>query len=183
MGPEDRSSEPGRTEDVITQRELASQLIFQNAEYPHKQLLWERYQKGAQIEPGPLTIVHPYVDLGPFIIPTSEGTKRADEVRKSIRDANLALHEIGHGGAASEFSQASRQLTARAWEAVRARRSASLHARNWHGFRGLVRDHLYASELSFILWVASQLVTCQLYWLGTKAFDIGSSRAVALAMS
>jgi hypothetical protein len=179
--PHDKSSEPAGTEDVITQRELASQLIFQRAEFPHRQSLWERYKKGAQIEPGPLTIVHPYVDLGPFIIPTSEGTRRAEEVRHSIRQANLALEEIERGGSINQFSKASQQITARTWEALQERRTASLQARNWSGFRALVRDHLYACELTWMLWATNKCIAYRLAWLGSKAFGAACARAVSLA--
>ena len=167
--------------DTITQKELARQLIFQNVEYPSRTSLLERFRNGAEIEPGPLTIVQPYVDLGPFIIPTSEGTRRAEQVRQSIREANLALQDIGQPGSTAEFSRATQRIGARVWEAVLERRNASLQARNWSGFRARVRDHLYACEVTWLLWAATKCVGYRCEWLAREVFCQASIRANALA--
>lgn len=167
--------------DIITQRELASQLIFQNAEYSSRASLLKRYSRGAQIEPGPLTIVKPYFDLGPFIIASSEATRRAEQVRQYILDAALVFEKEDFNHSASEFSHVSQQITARVWEAVLERRKLSLQARNWCNFRMSVRDHLYACEVTWMLWVAARCAACGCTWLGRRAFGVASIRAVALA--
>jgi hypothetical protein len=178
---EGNQSKKTSSEDLITQQEMASQLIFQKVEYPSRTSLLERFKNGAQIEPGPLTIVQPYFDLGPFIIPSSEATRRAEQVRQCIREANLALEEIDQQGSAAEFCRVTQQMRARVWEAVLERRNASLQARNWDGFRARVRDHLYACEVSWMLWAATKCAALGLRRLGKEAFGIASAQATALA--
>lgn len=181
MDRQNNESSPAPTADVITQREMASQLIFQNAEYPPRTSLLERFRNGAQLEPGPLTIVQPYFDFGPFIVPTSEGTKRAEQIRQSIRAANAALGDAEGHGSATEFSRRAHQIANYVWQTVQERRNASLHARNWTGLRSRVRDELYACQVSCMLWTASKCVAYRFRWLGEKAFGVASERATALA--
>jgi hypothetical protein len=178
---EGNKSKKSKAGDLITQQELASQLIFQNAEYPSRASLLERFKNGAQIEPGPLTIVQPYFDLGPFIIPASGATRRAEQVRQCIRDAVRALNAIDQPDSAHEFRQVAQQIAARVWETVLERRNASLQARDWSGFRGRVRDSVYACEVTWMLWAATKCVALGFGRLGREAFGVASARASALA--
>jgi hypothetical protein len=178
---EGKESKRPSTRDVITQEEMASLLIFQNVEYPSRASLLQRFHDGAQIEPGPLTIVQPYVDLGPFIIPSTESTRRAEQIRQCLRDARLALAEMDQQSSANEFSRAAQQVTARVWEAVLERRNASLQARNWSGFGARVRDNIYACQVTWMLWAAAKCVNYGLRQLGEQSLGIASARAAELA--
>ncbi|MGA8025974.1 MAG: hypothetical protein WB992_02435 [Bryobacteraceae bacterium] len=174
-------SRPPSTGDVITQQELAAQLIFQNVEYPSRASLMERFQNGAQIEPGPLTIVQPYFDLGPFIIPAFDNTRRAAQIRQCIHDANRALSDIDEHDSADEFRRIAPQIAARIKELIEARNNASFRARNWDGFRARVRDQVYACEITWMLWAATKCVGYGLTSLAVKTFGIACARATILA--
>ena len=123
----------------------------------------------------------PYFDLGPFIIASSEATRRAEQVRQYILDAALAFERGRFSESASEFNRVAQQITARVWEAVLERRKISLDARDWSDFRARVRDHLYACEVTWMLWVAAKCAACECRWLGKRAFGVASLRAAALA--
>jgi hypothetical protein len=171
----------GSGEDVITQQELAAQLIFQNVEYPSRTALLRRFHNGARIEPGPLTIVHPYEDLGPFIVPVYDATRRSAEVRQHIQDASRALSGTGENDESEEFRRVARLLAQSIREIVAERNSASYRARNWEGFSRRVRDQIYAREITFMLWAAGTCVGYGLTRLALKAFGAASWRATEFA--
>jgi hypothetical protein len=179
---EANESKLGARGDVITQKELASQLVFQNIEYPLRTSLLVRFRHGARIEPGPLTMVQPYFDFGPFIIPSSESTLRAERIRQCLHTARLALEEIDRRSSVSEFSQAAQEIRARVWETVLERRNASMQARNWGGLHARVRDSIYAWEVTWMLWAATKCVIYGFGWLGAEMLGIVSARASALAL-
>lgn len=178
---EDSESRPPATGDVITQQELAAQLIFQNVEYPSRTALMQRFQNGARIEPGLLTIVQPYFDLGPFIIPTTAATRRSAEIRQHIHDANLALNETDEQHAREEFRRVAHRLADCVRATLEERQSASYRARNWNGLSLRVRDRIYAGQITFMLWAAATFVGYGLTRLALKAFGVASARATVFA--
>ncbi len=178
---EDSETRPPVSGDVITQQELAAQLIFQNVEYPSRTALMRRFQNGARIEPGPLTIVRPYFDLGPFIVPVSDASRRSAEIRQHIHDANLALTESAEQHAREEFRRVAHRLAVCVRATLEERQSASYRARNWNGFSARVRDRIYAGQITFMLWAAATFVGYGLTHLALKAFGVASARATVFA--
>ena len=178
----DSESKPAVTGDVITQQELAAQLIFQNVEYPSRTALMKRFQNGARIEPGPLTIVQPYLDLGPFIIPVYDANRRSAEVCQYIQDAHRALRESDGETGRVEFRRASHLLAQSVRAILEERNSAAYRARNWDAFSARVRDRVYACEITFMLWAAGSCIGYGLTRLARQAFGVASVRATAFAV-